>query len=328
MGCAFRKPETVSPPDLDTNDEEDDGNFFGVTNIDQEGNDHLPGKIEVTPEFLILHQPRRPPIQWPIRTLRRYGFEFNIFSFEAGRRCPTGEGIFAFRCVQAEQLFRLLQANIQRSCGNLNVPHGDISQSNYLEPRAVPMNRYRLESVGSSSSCPHTPVSPGQVSSPIYNFEERDIKTKSDDKKNYSPVKVKNSATSSPLYINVETGMDDDGKASSSQNPYLCLPEKYNKHYLELPPGKHYMDLPAVEGQVEESPENKLEYILVDVDSNKKPSSPVGKRPIEASKVSVGYTTIDFQRTWALLQSTKPNIENDIGCKRRTRHNSNLFGVR
>lgn len=87
--------------------------FVQVVNIDQDGNDHLPGKIEVTAEYLLLHQKKKESISWPIRTLRRYGFESNIFSFEAGRRCPTGEGIFAFRCDQAEQLFRLLQANIQ-----------------------------------------------------------------------------------------------------------------------------------------------------------------------------------------------------------------------
>ena len=96
-------------------------NFFQVINIDQDGNDHLPGRIEVTSEYLILHQGKKQCIQWPIRTLRRYGFEFNIFSFEAGRRCPTGEGIFAFRCVRAEQLFRLLQANIQVNRLNYNL---------------------------------------------------------------------------------------------------------------------------------------------------------------------------------------------------------------
>lgn len=86
---------------------------FQVVNIDQEGNNHLPGKIEVTAEDIVLHQKKKEAISWPIRTLRRYGFESNIFSFEVGRRCPTGEGIFAFRCDQAEQLFKLLQTNIQ-----------------------------------------------------------------------------------------------------------------------------------------------------------------------------------------------------------------------
>lgn len=308
--------------------------YFQVVNIDQEGNDHLPGRIEVTSEYLILYQGKKQTIQWPIRTLRRYGFECNIFSFEAGRRCPTGEGIFAFRCVQAEQLFRLLQANIQvirlylqlnrelnetyrviyilqRGCNITNVSHGDISQNNYLEPRAVNVRHCRLESVGSSSSCPHTPVSPAQTS--VYNFDEKDLNARSE-----LVTIPKNSATSSPLYINVETGLDDDGKASSSQNPYICFPEKLGKHYIELGSSTD-------EGQDEQSPKNKLLYISVDV--NEKPSSPVVKTPTKESKVSVGYTTIDFQRTWALFQSTKPNIENDIGCRRRTRHNSNLFGV-
>lgn len=87
--------------------------FVQVINIDQEGNGHYPGKIEITSEYLLLYQNKKDPVSWPIRALRRYGFESNIFSFEVGRRCPTGEGIFAFRCNQAEELFRLLQTNIQ-----------------------------------------------------------------------------------------------------------------------------------------------------------------------------------------------------------------------
>lgn len=84
-----------------------------VINIDEDGNNHLPGKIEITNDDLVLHQTKKEPISWPIRTLRRYGYDDDVFSFEAGRRCPTGEGIFAFRCNRADRIFRLLQQNIQ-----------------------------------------------------------------------------------------------------------------------------------------------------------------------------------------------------------------------
>ena len=34
---------------------------------------------------------------WPLKSLRRYGADDDVFSFESGRRCPMGEGIFAFK---------------------------------------------------------------------------------------------------------------------------------------------------------------------------------------------------------------------------------------
>ena len=34
---------------------------------------------------------------WPLKSLRRYGADEDVFSFESGRRCPMGEGIFAFK---------------------------------------------------------------------------------------------------------------------------------------------------------------------------------------------------------------------------------------
>ena len=35
--------------------------------------------------------------RWPLRCLRRYGAEADVFSFESGRKCETGAGIYAFR---------------------------------------------------------------------------------------------------------------------------------------------------------------------------------------------------------------------------------------
>lgn len=46
--------------------------------------------------------------------MRRYGYDSDLFSFESGRRCMTGEGIYAFRCKRADELFRTLQEHLQR----------------------------------------------------------------------------------------------------------------------------------------------------------------------------------------------------------------------
>lgn len=84
-------------------------------NIDDRGNHLNAGKIEVTESDLILYQHGKGIICWPLRSLRRYGFDAELFSFECGRRCPTGPGIYAFKCRRAELLFNVLQESIQNT---------------------------------------------------------------------------------------------------------------------------------------------------------------------------------------------------------------------
>ena len=88
---------------------------FKVYNVDETGQEHNAGKIEISETELVLRQHGKPAYRWPLRSLRRYGFDAELFSFESGRRCPTGPGIYAFRCQRAEALFNLLQDCIQRA---------------------------------------------------------------------------------------------------------------------------------------------------------------------------------------------------------------------
>jgi len=97
---------------------------FPVLNVDELGRHISPGKLEVTEGDLILHINGRPSLVWPLRALRRYGYENDLFSFEAGRRCPTGHGIYAFKCSAAQTLFELLQLKIQGNPGAVPIiPH-------------------------------------------------------------------------------------------------------------------------------------------------------------------------------------------------------------
>ncbi|TRY88683.1 hypothetical protein DNTS_006257 [Danionella cerebrum] len=82
---------------------------FKVINVDDDGNELGSGMMELTEEALILHTRRRDAVTWPYLSLRRYGYDSNLFSFESGRRCQTGQGIFAFKCVRAEEIFNMLQ---------------------------------------------------------------------------------------------------------------------------------------------------------------------------------------------------------------------------
>ncbi|CAL1288439.1 unnamed protein product [Larinioides sclopetarius] len=82
---------------------------FHVWNIDEDGHYIKSCHIQVTDTDLVLHQRGEPPIIWPLQSLRRYGFDTELFSFECGRHCSTGPGIYAFKCKDAESLFNALQ---------------------------------------------------------------------------------------------------------------------------------------------------------------------------------------------------------------------------
>lgn len=119
MGCVSSKG--------DINDRHP--NVFHVWNVDELGNMLFPGQIQITDSELVLYQKGKEPIRWPMRCLRRYGFDAELFSFESGRRCTTGPGIYAFKCRRAEALFNLLQEHIQNS-GQDDVSHASHSFSN------------------------------------------------------------------------------------------------------------------------------------------------------------------------------------------------------
>ncbi|XP_044633525.2 docking protein 3 [Equus asinus] len=63
-----------------------------------------------------LREPTSPQAlyTWPYRFLRKFGADKGIFSFEAGRRCDSGEGFFAFSSPRARDLCGALAAAIAR----------------------------------------------------------------------------------------------------------------------------------------------------------------------------------------------------------------------
>ncbi|GFX93626.1 fibroblast growth factor receptor substrate 2 [Trichonephila clavipes] len=103
MGCAFSRTHENNP------------RIFHVWNVDSDGRPLKPGKIEVTDTQLILYQKANIVVRWPLTSLRRYGFDSELFSFECGRRCTTGAGVYAFKCRRAQALFSLLQECINNS---------------------------------------------------------------------------------------------------------------------------------------------------------------------------------------------------------------------
>lgn len=75
MGCLQSKKEIS---DLHPN-------VFRVVNIDENGSDLCTGQLEITESDIILYREGRDSTVWPLHSLRRYGFEGEIFSFESGK---------------------------------------------------------------------------------------------------------------------------------------------------------------------------------------------------------------------------------------------------
>ncbi|XP_007474204.1 docking protein 3 [Monodelphis domestica] len=54
----------------------------------------------------------QPLFVWPYHFLRKFGSDKGVFSFEAGRRCDSGEGLFAFSCPRASEICSAVGAAI------------------------------------------------------------------------------------------------------------------------------------------------------------------------------------------------------------------------
>uniref|UniRef100_A0A672YMI8 Docking protein 2 n=1 Tax=Sphaeramia orbicularis TaxID=375764 RepID=A0A672YMI8_9TELE len=76
---------------------------------------HLKGDVILRADVDALHLLDRGGdvvYTWPYRYLRRFGRDKSTFSFEAGRRCESGEGSFEFDTKQGNVLFQVVEANI------------------------------------------------------------------------------------------------------------------------------------------------------------------------------------------------------------------------
>lgn len=94
--------------------------YFDVFNVDASLFKHSKGQIQITNSELILHQNNQTDkIKWPLNGVRRYGYYKDIFLFESGRKCSTGEGLFAFKCNKAKRLNEVLHKIILNNASNL-----------------------------------------------------------------------------------------------------------------------------------------------------------------------------------------------------------------
>ncbi|XP_022371994.1 docking protein 2 isoform X2 [Enhydra lutris kenyoni] len=95
--------------------------------------------------------------EWPYRFLRRFGRDKVTFSFEAGRRCISGEGNFEFETRQGNEIFSALEEAISAQKNSAHL--GPQSQ-----PATVPAVLPRPES---PYSRPHDSLPPPSPSTPV-----------------------------------------------------------------------------------------------------------------------------------------------------------------
>ena len=96
MGCASSK-----------------ANVFQIINVNDQSESIVRGRLKITETNIIFHQDRKQPTTWPLNSLRWYKHDSELFSFESGRRCPTGEGTYTFKCKKPKDFFNLVQTKIQ-----------------------------------------------------------------------------------------------------------------------------------------------------------------------------------------------------------------------
>lgn len=337
---------------------------FQVWNLDEQGVELSPGKMEVNATDLVLYQRGRPPVRWPLRGLRRYGFDAQLFSFESGRRCPTGSGIYAFRCNRAEGLFNALQECIQNS-GAASAMTTTISSTAPGEPSqqgngtngtvqcdtgfVMPPSATSGPTVDSSGYLepialgPPRPPAPTMPSGP-------------------SSMQQLALTTQQHSYVNscAQCGLPHPPPCVDANTNYAKLDELLRQEvrqrdshfYVNVNPAQAHsyanLSCPASPDRAAGTnglAPDEVNYVVLDLDhqsdSSASAMSPVAaaapggipptggmvSQPGSPLRAPEGYATIDFDRTAALSNSANPGVHQHDDSVRKTRHNSTAVPV-
>ncbi|XP_066062323.1 docking protein 2 [Chamaea fasciata] len=96
--------------------------------------------LRAAPAALELRHPQSRELLclWPYRFLRRFGRDKVTFSFEAGRRCASGEGNFEFDTRQGNEIFQAIEAAIELQRGRGPAEPDPARTPGWPQPRQEP----------------------------------------------------------------------------------------------------------------------------------------------------------------------------------------------
>lgn len=257
--------------------------YFDVYNVDARLFKHSKGQIQVTNYFLILYQKNQDSIEqikWPLNGVRRYGYYKDIFLFESGRKCPTGEGLFAFKCNKAKRLNDTLHKVILNNAHNLcNLNHNIFSS---------PIESNTLSVISVVNTTAGTNVSKTND----HSLPQKKAQPNSTNKIQDSTNATSKSSTDTICHTSAEQTRNPPTKIDEANSPYYV---NDIKSLVRLPLSLSYtsMDVNSVNTTVnlkEENAKNKSFYVNME-DVNPDILHLARKINNESSESSASFTT-------------------------------------
>lgn len=221
---------------------------------------------------ITLYRKNKTPMVWPLGSLRRYGYDAVFFTFECGRRCETGEGVFSFKCQRADVLFHTLQAFISSRAYHFeesmlhDFPMPNASNRNIAQLNSLNLNgTLQTTTQGSSyivNARPNSSLSPVGTNS----MQSRSMDTLNGDYLEPNPSRI--NPTTARLSNNLRLsslGSEGSPMSPSSPNSYsnileitnlnpLPPPKPHGNIYLEHPLQSHKPPRVSLELPQEQAP--------------------------------------------------------------------------